>query len=297
MRRIDRAEFYITNICNLTCTNCNRFNNHNFKGWQRWSDYADTYRRWGKLVNVEQKVIMGGEPLLNPTILDWIQGIYQIWPGSSNQLLTNGTYLDRVDGLLETCRANHTWIGVSLHRPDALPELESRIERYLGHIDLVNHDPNGSASLAGGHHYYENRQGDSITVWDQYYFIPSALIHNDQQYSLHNSDITEAHNNCTFAQNRNYHFIRGKFYKCGPAALFPELARQFDLNLTQEDLTLIDSYKPLTIDNYSEYNQQFFELLDRPIDQCKFCPSYMGDPNEIEQLRIYPVRKVTGALL
>ena len=39
--RLNYAEFYITNVCNLNCTECNRFNNYHFSGHQRWDDYSD----------------------------------------------------------------------------------------------------------------------------------------------------------------------------------------------------------------------------------------------------------------
>lgn len=285
MRQIDRVEFYITNVCNLTCEGCNRFNNFKFTGWQAWTDYAEDYAHWGSLINIDHKVIMGGEPLLNPTILEWIRGIHSIWPNSANQILTNGTYLDRVDGLLETCRENRTWIGISLHRDDILEEMEEKIKNYLGSINQVNHSRTGQAGPAGGHHYYQNNQGDSITVWDQYHFCQSALIYDGQKYNLHNSNPVLAHNNCVFAQNKNYHFIRGKFYKCGPVALFPELNKQFDLNLDPIDQQLINSYQPLTVDNYNEYNKTFFDTLDNPIEQCKFCPE------KSKWQQIYPVKK------
>lgn len=289
MRYIPRVEFYITNVCNLTCEGCNRFNNYKFTGWQSWADYADIYAQWGKLINIEHKVLMGGEPLLNPTILEWIRGIHNIWPDSANQILTNGTYLDRIDGLRETCRENRTWIGISLHRDDILEEIEEKIKNYLGSIDRVNHSSDGQAGPAGGHHYYQNIHGDNITVWDQYHFCQSALIYDGQNYSLHNSNPTAAHDNCVFAQNKNYHFIRGKFYKCGPVALFPEIDKQFNLILSDDDRRLIDDYQPLTVDNYSAINQDFFDNLDNPIAQCKFCPS------QFEWQKIYPVKKGSAA--
>ena len=78
-RSLDKVEFYITNVCNLNCNHCNRFNNYNFTGWQRWSDYQADYEQWGKYLDIKHKVILGGEPLLNPDIIKWIQGIHKIW--------------------------------------------------------------------------------------------------------------------------------------------------------------------------------------------------------------------------
>ena len=71
--KIPKVEFYITNICNLTCEDCNRFNNHDFKGWQAWDDFKETYQQWSQYVELDQVVILGGEPLLNPTFIDWIK--------------------------------------------------------------------------------------------------------------------------------------------------------------------------------------------------------------------------------
>jgi organic radical activating enzyme len=76
---ISNTEFYITNVCNLNCFNCNRFNNFDFKGYQKWSDYKEIYTQWAQHVKLQRVTILGGEPLLNPTILDWIDGINGLW--------------------------------------------------------------------------------------------------------------------------------------------------------------------------------------------------------------------------
>ena len=78
---IPYVEFYIINVCNLACAGCNRFNDYNFTGYQRWSDYASVYQQWAEQVDVGSIGILGGEPLLNPTFMDWVQGINQLWPG------------------------------------------------------------------------------------------------------------------------------------------------------------------------------------------------------------------------
>ena len=88
----NKVEFYITNVCNLTCENCNRFNNHKFTGWQRWSDYADTYRRWSEYIELKNIVILGGEPTLNPTLPEWVVGLNEIF-NSGIQILSNGLQL------------------------------------------------------------------------------------------------------------------------------------------------------------------------------------------------------------
>jgi MoaA/NifB/PqqE/SkfB family radical SAM enzyme len=43
---------------------------------------------------------MGGEPLLNPTVCDYVDGINELW-NQRVQIMTNGTRPNRVPGLYE----------------------------------------------------------------------------------------------------------------------------------------------------------------------------------------------------
>ena len=92
-------EFYITNVCNLTCNGCNRFNNYAFTGFQRWKDYQEDYEKWGERIDLPRLSILGGEPTLNPTFMDWFRGLRKIWPDSRIEIVTNGTRLDKIKGL------------------------------------------------------------------------------------------------------------------------------------------------------------------------------------------------------
>jgi hypothetical protein len=85
------------------------------------------------------------------------------------------------------------------------------------------------------------------------------------------SDPVKAHEVCEFANSKCYHFIRGKLYKCGPVALFPELLKKFNLDLTAQDRDLIDSYVPGDCDDVASL-AGFLSEIDLPIPQCKFCP-------------------------
>jgi hypothetical protein len=53
----------------------------------------------------------------------------------------------------------------------------------------------------------------------------------------------------------------------------PEFDQQFNLQISDSDRALLKSYKSLGVDNFEEFHQEFFQKLDQPIAQCKFCPS------------------------
>lgn len=270
-RIIAKGEFYITNVCNLTCENCNRFNDYNFKGWQAWDDYKNDYQEWAKYVDFEQIVILGGEPLLNPTIVDWALGLNALWPTATVQILTNGTRLTHVKGLYEKIKNRRIWIGVSLHNDEDNQEIFDQINQFVRAPVKEMHGRDNNIYKADW--YYEDSNMIKIAVWNQTEFYQSSIIRNSAgQLTLHNSDPLKAHSNCGFVHWKNYHFIRGQLYKCGPSALLAEFDQQHRLAISDEDRKLLESYSPLRSDQLATRLDQFLDDIDNPIPMCKFCP-------------------------
>ena len=301
---IPNIEFYITNVCNLACKNCNRFNDHDFRGWQRWSDYESQYQQWSKHVRLQRVTILGGEPLLNPTICDWIDGINLLW-GKPVQVLTNGTRLNHVSGLYDRMvKFNDpklpwvkNWIGVSLHNEKDRERCFSEIEKFLqGPVtyyhttDPINVD---QAYTWGAQHAFVDSNGMRVHVWEYDSFYRSAVQKTlDGKYKLFDNDAVQAHQVCGFAQFKCYHFIRAKLYKCGPVALFPEFDQQHTFDISEQDRRLLNSYLALSADEFETRGQDFLSHIDDVIPQCKFCPTSADQQNE----KIYAVNKKAGAI-
>lgn len=299
----NKVDFYITNVCNHTCEHCNRFNNHHFTGWQRWSDYADIYAEWGRRVRLKSAVIMGGEPTLNPTLADWIRGLATIFEVDV-QTLTNGTRLLEARGLYDALRfkspnanmSNH--IGISIHNMNDFDEIRYNVLNFLqgptqewgriyGRRPPSEWFPNYDADYSA----YDSN-GVLINAWISNDFSESAIVKTPEgKFALHNNNEIEtamAFNSCAFARYRSYHFIRGKLYRCAPAALMPEFDQQYRFDLSDADREMLYSYQPLGIDNYDSYAEQFFKTIDDPIPQCKFCSPHP------ETKKIFPIRKGQG---
>jgi hypothetical protein len=268
---IDRLEFYITNVCNLTCGDCNRYNNYKFSGWQKWNDYKDVLEQWSKKITIKHPVILGGEPLLNPDICKWSVGIRALWPWASGvQILSNGTRLNQVPGLYRSL-VHDNWIGITIHSADDRDAIFREIRKFLKHpiqeTAKVN-DPTLWADYA-----FVDSFNRKIYVWMSDIFVNSNLIPSaNGTFKFFDSDPDTAHENCTFRKFKSYHMIRGKIYKCGPVALMPEFVKQHRFDLSSEDLDLLNSYKPLTVDASDEEMHDFFNTVDNVIPQCKFCP-------------------------
>ena len=294
VRHIGKLEFYITNVCNLTCTHCNRFNNYDFKGWQRWNDYSADYAKWAEYITVDGIVLLGGEPLLNPSIKEWVHGLNSIF-GKSVQILTNGTRLNHVPGLYECINEfnrhltfDRNWIGISVHNASELEFYKAEAEKFLrGEIKTYHGkgtlDHTGHPVTFGADYTYVDENGIAVRLWLQDSFYTSALRQGPTtwddngnpipgKYQVFDNDPIKAHAACGFVQWKNYHMIRGKLYKCGPSVLFSEFDQQHPLDISEEDRNILNSYVPLSPWDYEEKGEDFFKNLDNPIPQCKFCP-------------------------
>ena len=301
---ISNIEFYITNVCNLNCVNCNRFNNFDFKGYQKWSDYKEIYTEWARHVKLQRVTILGGEPLLNTTILDWIDGINNLW-NVPVQILTNGTRLNKVAGLYDRLTQPvdpnklgiRNWIGVSLHnqndRDRCFEEVKNFLHgdvRYYHHTDPLNVD---NAMTFGATHAFVDSNDVRIPIWEYDSFYRAAVHLNDHgKFTLYNSDPDKSHAGCGFAMFKCYHFIKGALYKCGPVALFPEFDAQYHLDITDQDRDLLNSYAPLKVDQFADRGSKFLSEIDQAIPQCKFCPEFSHDE---ENSVVFATLKKTGS--
>lgn len=267
---LDKLEFYITNVCNLTCSGCNRYNNFKFSGWESWAEAEPVLTRWAERIDIRHPVILGGEPLLNPDIVSWIKGIRRLWPDHTGvQVQSNGTRLDQVRGLYDAVD-RYNWIGISLHAEEHREPVFARIRNFLKPPIRETEDPN---HYTGSRWQFYDVNKKRIHVWVNDHFVQSNIINRpDGTYTLYNSDPERAHENCAFRKYKNYHMIRGKIYKCGPVALMSEFDSQYPFDISDEDRALIHAAgRGLGIDEFDQRGQEFFDNIDRVIPQCKFC--------------------------
>jgi|APSaa5957512535_1039671.scaffolds.fasta_scaffold33513_5 organic radical activating enzyme len=131
---IKYVEFYITNACNLNCPECNRYNNYKFAGQQSWNDLQSTYAKWASKVDIKTCSILGGEPLLNPTINDWIYGVRDLWPDLEEiLLLTNGTLIKKWSTIYTAVQKNQVTIAIHVHNKHDREKIVSSIMNELQH--------------------------------------------------------------------------------------------------------------------------------------------------------------------
>jgi hypothetical protein len=119
-------------------------------------------------------------------------------------------------------------------------------------------------------HKFVDINNVSITIYANDMFDTSALTVTNGVFTPHNSDPEKSHDICY--SKKCHHFIKGKLYKCGPVALFPEFYKQFHFNISKTDKDLMHSYNALNSTDTSIKIDQFISNLGNAIPQCKFCP-------------------------
>ena len=294
MYNLDYTEFYITNVCNLNCSNCNRFNNFAFSGHELWSNYKEVYAQWSKKMQFKKIGILGGEPMLNPEFMDWLNGVIDLWPDSRISVVTNGTQLNRWPELYTTLlnNNNRVWLEVTVHNATMKDDIHASLERMLvgpikKEIKLNSfsnsewkrawaiirgsdwpdcESPNDFTNMPEwiqqecrnkhnlGHEIWIDSNGVTIDISVVTKFFTSATIVTD----LNNLTLHDS-NPAKAVQNCIskfcHHFSRGKLYKCGVAGILPDLVDQFVVNLPEENKKFIKSYVPAEHDwDESQFN-------------------------------------------
>lgn len=128
--------------CNLNCDGCYTLSNYQLNGYHRWGDFKDTYKQWSEKIDLTMWHVYGGEPTLNPTLLDWLAGLSELWPNANGKITTNGSTLNdstKSKQLYEFIANSTTPIEVhiSLHDISNLSVMTDKIKLWLSEIEFT----------------------------------------------------------------------------------------------------------------------------------------------------------------
>lgn len=282
------VEFYITNVCNLTCSDCRSFNNFNYTGFDRFD--SGLYSEWAKQIKLGAYVILGGEPLLHPHLAEWVQGLRALWPDAWAKLDSNGTYVTKVKNLHQLLLDNKTYLCINLHDKSQWQRALDDIEQAFGpcaptpctdsritfdrHEDPFQGLQRGRVDIG---QWFLTSKGLPIHIRPAWTFQQTVTTSTNWQDLVNNTvkpdtiysgDYQTNHERCWSAY---CHVMKdGKIFKCATMATLPDFLEQ--KGLTWPDARLYD-YQPVTVENYSH---ERYQNLSDPIPQCAFCPTGTG---------------------
>lgn len=176
----------ISDHCNLNCDGCYTLSNYDLKGHQYWDDFKEIFLEWSKKIDLVDWSIYGGEPTLNPTILDWLKGICDLWPESTGLIATNGYTLgpskkskQLYDFLAK--QQGQIYVHISLHDIDNLDQMVARVRGWLQDVVSVTRAPaledilNSHTNWSDTYNSIRGTDWPLCDSWDEFKNLPLSI--------------------------------------------------------------------------------------------------------------------------
>lgn len=237
-------ELYITNECNLTCSNCNRFNNYDFRGHYAWEDSQEAIKAWAQRITAPMITIIGGEPTLHPELEQWVRGAARAWPDRPVVIQTNGLKPLRSESWWQRVTRDHVNVGVSV---------AIHSDRARSHL-IANWGTTDSRSL-----------------FDATKFADCTIQRDGSGFRVHDSDPGSAWRAC--GMRYSHTILSGRLYRCPMVAVLPQFQKQYQVYLSDQQQSLLHSYKALEHDCDQSDLQDFVHQRDQHMPQCRLCPA------------------------
>lgn len=259
MHHLSECQFYITDRCDLACEHCITYNNWSWGSRLKIADHRADLEQWSQVLSIDTITVLGGEPLLNPELDQWLKLIQKLWPWAAGVIATNGRHLHKIDpewledGWIievsahdrETFEQALRWANLQWPQSQRrwLEDEGPRQEHSMEFLDLW------------GHRVALIRLAVNFNQWP--WTLKDRELHWDQL-----RDSAAEHRAC--AVNDCRYMVGSTLYRCPQQALFPRISSWVAepwRELTQQDLgcTVRDDL------------DQWFETIDHSQTQCSLC--------------------------
>ena len=237
VRKKLKFEIHITEHCNLNCKFCNHFSPLAKEEYLSLEEYKKDLGRLSDLFEgeMQQIKILGGEPLLHPNIIQFLEVTRKLFPKGSIKILTNGILLPQMsDAFWEMCRATQTIVYYTKY-PIKLDvdKISRQADKYDVPLEIFNIEDN-IKTLIHEPIDLEGKQNAKKNFYDCY---------------RPNYCITLKH---------------GRIYTCHRAAHMHLLNEYFNEHIPIDEKNSIDIYK-------AETGREILEFLVKPIPMCAYC--------------------------
>lgn len=250
MLTVLKLEMHLAYTCNLSCEGCNHYSNYGLKGLKSLQEGADSLRSWSVRVQPIHFSFLGGEPLLNPALIEFLYLGRELLTDTRLRLVTNGLLLPRWKMLGPALRETRTVLTVSMH---------SRDQKYVRTMTSRLADAAAASCTYG----FSLDIRNCIDNW----YRPH-LGYGASMTPFTDGNPVASWNACS---SRNCVTIeRNMLWKCPPLAHLPRVAEHFSL---QQDPAWAKylCYKPLALNSTDEELRAFFSR--GPESFCGMCPA------------------------
>ncbi|TWU54740.1 Cyclic pyranopterin monophosphate synthase [Rubripirellula tenax] len=251
MIALPALEYHLAHGCNLSCQQCSHYSNFHVAGkMPTVEDAGADYANWSHRLKPRRFALLGGEPLLNPQILQHIRLTRQHWPDSELMLVTNGFFLHRFPDLPAILLETNCRLEVSQHGTH-----DDYVKRFREVKHLV-------------WRWREDHPGIQIKIRQSHRgWMRQYKVENGKPMPF-DTKPEAAFKVCMQKTCTQLH--RGVLWKCPALAYFAQLEAKLKLqNLPQWQL--FRDYKAIATNASDDELRTFIET--KAIPQCGLCPS------------------------
>ena len=249
MLKIPSLEFHVMHACNLFCQQCSHYSNLRLGGGViSIKDAEDNYTVWSHRIQPKLFALLGGEPTLNPNLLDHILLAKKHWNKSKLMLVSNGFFLSKHPDLPKVLVKTDCCLEISQHGKD-----QQYLDEFIKNTEILK-------EWMGAYPQLKIRTRQSHKGWMRQYHIA-----DNGKPIPYSSKAEEAYSVCM--QKTCTQIYKQKLWKCPAIAYFELLDKKMSLG---KEWDLFRQYIPLDGDCSEETLHTFFNT--KAISQCSLCP-------------------------
>lgn len=234
---IPRLEINLIDNCNLNCVGCTHFSSiYEEKSIIPYSQFVEELKQIRKIGKFVRLRLLGGEPLLVPTLGQYIRVARELFPEADIEIVTNGLLIPKLnEELLEEIKACKISMVITPYRPTM--QLMEKIRQIFNL-----------------HEVWWNFDGELVTEFSRQFTL-------DNNHNGHEASKKCISSGCLFLRN-------GKIYKCPIAGLANDFARFYHIAPVPE--TGIDIY-----DDPQMVYEKLKDCAKNPTAICNYCSEEM----------------------
>ena len=254
------VEIMITQACNLSCAGCTNYSDIVNKGYLTWEEGKAQIAPWLKRVDIPDFGILGGEPLMNPRVRDWIRGLRDLLPHSQIRFTTNGLLLEKNFDIVDLLAdVGNCVFKIAIHEKNE--NLENVTKRIMSRYDWEPVVEFGVSRFKTKNNFRFHLKRPDI-----FYKTFKGQYNNMMP---HSSDPVGAFDIC--CQQTCPLLYDGKIYKCSTAGLLKDTLEKFNNpNIEQWHQYLTDG---ITADCADSELSSFLNNFGKPDKLCGMCPT------------------------
>lgn len=229
---------HLADHCNLNCRGCDNFSALAPEKFADIHTFENDCAQVSKLANgkIAEIQLLGGEPLLHPQVIEFLEITRKYFPKNTINIVTNGILLKKQpDEFWESCRKNDIRIIVTKYPIKTDYQLIKEITKKQG-VPFS---------------FY----GNTETVDKTMQLIPLDV---EGKQNAQDSFLR-----CTRA-NRCISVDNGKLYTCSLIPYVKYFSKTFEKKLDVTEKDYIDIYKAESLD-------EILQFVSKPVPFCRFC--------------------------